>query len=542
MEYKSIYLLQNQYPNVAFYDGLSNLNIKLDGIYPQNSIEFTIPSIDSLEVVEDTTFRFILAVKETAASDETRYFTSPSFYEDLLTSKQENNPYHLQIALDAGLFVKINLDKQIELFNQLKLIDLGTGVKQNQNIFLFGNNTVDYAVLVQYIDWLVSKVDPLDNDNNGVIPVEKIADFEIGKYNAETGEFESLADQAVSLQNRVTKLEEELEEVEAAIQGITGDLPAEPTKRKTSVLEIVSLGLGALSVVQGATAAVKTFGKAASAAGKSAEIIKTASSIKPLPPVNLPAPKVPDFSKLFPGYTPPASLASTAAKTTSKTLGEFAKSTIKAGKNIAKTVGQTASKVGQTSAKVVAISSKFISRQANTQLGRAVIGAGVQAAAATATADVNKADVKKQQTDIILRSVAKSAAVEVGKVVAKKVATSVLKGVASKLLGAATGPIGAGIMAAVGIVKFFVNKKKEKKEFEKQKAEYDKIMGELERLTKRKEDIEAEIAGILKSGKLKLAREFDERFSSTQKYFANIGKSIFEKTQPQLQIQTPLGG
>ena len=55
-----------------------------------------------------------------------------------------------------------------------------------------------------------------------------------------------------------------------------------------------------------------------------------------------------------------------------------------------------------------------------------------------------------------------------------------------------------------------------------------------------KEDIEAEIAGIIKSGKLKLAREFDERFSSTQKYFANIGKSILEKQQTTLV--SPLGG
>lgn len=535
MEYQSIFLLQNQYPSIANYDGLPNSDIILNGVYPQNYLEFTIPSIQDIEVVEDTSFRFILEVKETAISDEARYFTSPNFYADLESAKVENHPYFLQTGLDEGLFVKITLDKQIKLFNDLKLIDLGTGVKQNQNLFLLADNSVDYVTLVQYVDWLVGRVNPLDDDNNGVIPVEKISDFEIGKYDPETGEFVSIQEQAVAVQNRIAKLEEELEEVQASIDAMTGDLPQEPKKRKTGVLEIISLGLGAVSVVQGVGSAIKTFGKAASAAGKSAEIIKTASSIKPLPPINPPAPKVPDFAKLFPNYTPPSSVTSALSTTqkVSKTFGSVAKATVQGSKKVFNSVKNYAATAGKTTAKVVSSSAKFVVRQAGTKVGQAVIGAGVSAAASTASTTniVDKAALKKTQTDIILKSVAKSAAVEVGKVVAKKLATNVLKGAASKLLGAAAGPIGAGIMAAVGIVKFFVGKAKEKKEFKKQKAEYDKVMGELERLTKRKEEIQSEINSLLKSAKLSFAREFDEKYSSTQKYFANIGKSILETQQ-----------
>ena len=545
MEYKDIFLLQNPYPSVTNYDTLDNSNIVLSGVYPQNFIEFTIPPFSDIEVVENTTFRFVLAIKETSLSDDTRYFTSPNFYSDLESSKLDNNPYHLQTALDEGLFVNISLDKQIELFNQLKLIDYGTGVKMNQNIFLLNDNTVDYVTLVQYIDWVVSKADPLDNDNNGVIPGEKIADFEIGKFDPKTGEFISLKDQAVALQVRVDALNEELAEVENALQAMESDLPEEPQKRKTGVLEIISLGLGAVAVAQGAAAAIKggtaAFGAAANVAKATprAEIIPLPkTSIKPIPPVNIPAPKVPDFSKILPGYT------STIPKL-SKTFGSVAKATVFNGKQVFNTVKNFAKTAGSTVAKGVSGAAKIANRAAGSRIGQAVISSAATAAAtgalnsAATTAVTDPMAARKKQTDIVLKSVAKSAAVEVGKLVAKQAAKKLAGAAVGKILGAATGPIGAGIMAAIGIVKFFVKKNKEKKEFEKQKKEYEKVMGEFERLTKRRDDILAELNGILKSGKLTLAREFNERFSSTQKYFANIGQSIVETQQAQQTAVQP---
>jgi hypothetical protein len=548
MEYKDIFLLQNPYPSVTNYDTLDNSNIVLSGVYPQNFIEFTIPPFSDIEVVENTTFRFVLAIKETSLSDDTRYFTSPNFYSDLESSKIDNNPYHLQTALDEGLFVNISLDKQIELFNQLKLIDYGTGVKMNQNIFLLNDNTVDYVTLVQYIDWVVSKADPLDNDNNGVIPGEKIADFEIGKFDPKTGEFISLKDQAVALQVRVDALNEELAEVENALQAMESDLPEEPQKRKTGVLEIISLGLGAVAVAQGAAAAIKggtaAFGAAANVAKATprAEIIPLPkTSIKPIPPVSTPAIKAPDFSKIFPGYTPPSSITSNV----SKTIGSVAKDSIKQATSVFNTVKNFAKTAGSTVVKGVSGAAKFATKAAGSRIGQAVISSAATAAAtgalnsAATTAVTDPMAARKKQTDIVLKSVAKSAAVEVGKLVAKQAAKKLAGAAVGKILGAATGPIGAGIMAAIGIVKFFVKKNKEKKEFEKQKKEYEKVMGEFERLTKRRDDILAELNGILKSGKLTLAREFNERFSSTQKYFANIGQSIVETQQAQQTAVQP---
>jgi prefoldin subunit 5 len=522
MEYKSIFELPNQYPNIVNYDTQPNSDMILNGVYPVNFLEFTIPSIDDIEVVENTTFKFILQVKETSISDEARYFTSPVFYEGFQSAKIENNPYHLQTGLDEGLFVKITLDRQIDLFNKLKLIDLGTGVKQNQNLFLRADNSIDYITLVQYVDWVVGRVNPLDDETNGVIPAEKIADYQIGKYDPETGEFTSIQDQAIALQARIDRLNEELVEVQEAIESISGDLPQEPKKRKTSVLEIVSLGLGALAVGQGISAATKTFGKAASAISSTGKVLK-ADIIS---------------TRTAPAYDP-TKLVGVGFKGTPAIALSTTTSAVKSGTNIVKTLGTTAKKVlntVKTTAKTVssavatgtAAATKFITTQAGTAAGQALIGAAVNATVAKSAGTTSG----KKQTDIILRSVAKSAAVEVGKAIAKKVAKKAGTALLGKVLGAATGPIGAGIMAAVGIVKFFVGKAKQKKEFQKQKAEYNKVMGELERLTKRKEEIESELTSLLKNEKLLVLQQTDNKFSSTEKYFSNIGKSASEAAQP----------
>jgi hypothetical protein len=553
MEYTSLILAPNLYPSINNYQFDNKNDIVLKGLYPKNSITLDIPSFEDLQIVEETTFRFILAVKEFESSEEYQYFVSPTFYEDLQNSLAEANPYFIRTGLDEGLFVKISLDKQIELFNKLKLIDLGTGVKQNQNLFLLADNTVDYVTLVQYIDWVVGKTNPLDNDNNGVIPGEKLGDFEIGKYNPETGEFESYKEQALKLQNRLEILYEELDEVDEAIAAISQDLGEEPKKRKTSVLEIISLGLGAVSVLQGvkaASGAIKGIkaAKALEGVTKKAETISTVRQIPSQQQLNetfqnqlkqkISSGAVEEHLKRMQGTFQTTGNVTAA---TLQTTGNVAKQAAKTGSKLLstlKTAGKGVSKVAVTSGKFVAKQatslSKIAAKSLNTDVGRAVSNVATNVAAGVATAGA----AAKKQTDIVLKSVAKSAAVEVGKAVVKKIASKIGTAAVGKILGAATGPIGAGIMAAVGIVKFFVGKAKEKKEYKQQKAQYDRISAELDRLIKRKEDIEFEIQQILKGGKLSLdGKSINDKFNPTQKYFSNIGKGILDR-----QTAIPVGG
>lgn len=544
MEYQNLLLYPNVYPSIDNYGRTLDGNFAVVGNYEKDNVKpYTNPNLNDIEVIENTSFRFILAVKESAVSDETRYFTSQPFYDDLLISITENNPFFINNALNDNLFIRVTLDKQIALFNDLKLIDLGTGVKQNQNLFLVADNTIDYITLVQYIDWVVSSVNPSDDDNNGVLPAEKIADYEIGEYNPNTGEFTPNSAKVAALASRLEDLYLELEDIEEAIASMKGDIPAEPKKRKTSALEIISLGLGAVSVAKGATAlksfvAAEKASKALKASGEA--IIKTERAITATNKLNQ-AGMTALQNKVVSGGLVDSLGSRIGAPTITAEITKKAfnlKSVVggvkSAAKATTKAVGTATKFVGNTSKKV----SGLISRAAGTQIGAAAITTAVAASGAVASSSGNV-----QAKGAVLKSVAKTAAVEVGKAVAKSVAKKVLTGTAAKLLGAATGPIGAGIMAAVGIVKFFVGKAKQKKEYKKQKEAYDKSMAELERLTKRKEDIEFEINNITKSGKLTLdgKPKGDDRFSSTQKYFQNIGKSILEKQQQQNNAQTAFG-
>ena len=551
MEYQNLLLYPNVYPSIDNYGRTLDGNFAVVGNYEKDNVKpYTNPNLNDIEVIENTSFRFILAIKESMVSDETRYFTSQPFYDDLLISITENNPFFINNALNENLFVRITIDKQIALFNDLKIIDLGTGVKQNQNLFLVADNTIDYITLVQYIDWVVAPVNPLDDDSNGVLPAEKIADYEIGEYNPDTGEFTPNSAKAVALANRLEELYFELEDVEEAIAAMQGDIPAEPKKRKTSVLEIISLGLGALSVAKGATAlksyvAAEKASKALRAAAPA--IIKTTSSIPKITNLNQAGMTALQNKVVSGGLVD--SLGNRIGAPTITVTKELTKRAFNF-KNVVNSVKTAATKVGNkvgAATKFVGNKTKqvsgLINRAAQTDLGAAAIRTGI---AVNDIVQSSKGAVQPKGAVAIkvAKEIRKTATIELGKAIVKKAITKgLIKGAGAKILGAATGPIGAGIMAAVGIVKFFVGKAKQKKEFKKQKEAYDKSMAELERLTKRKEDIEFEINNITKSGKLTLdgKPKGDDRFSSTQKYFQNIGKSILEKQQQQTNAQTAFG-
>lgn len=565
MEYQNLVLYPKVYPSIDSYGRTLDGTFAIAGKYEQDNVKrYALPNLNELVAVENTSFRFILAIKESDAVDETQYFTSEIFFDDLLASITENNPYFINNAINPNLFVNVSLDNQKRLFNDLKLIDLATGVKQNQNIFLLNDNSVDYVTLVQYIDWVVSKGNLLDDESNGVLPAEKISDYEIGEYDPKTGEFTPDSAKTLALANRLQLLLEELADLEEAIAGITNDMPAEPQKRKTSALDIISLGLGALSVFQGVKAAttlakgIKAVNAAAQVAKQSAAVTSALSSLQPAPALQLT--NSPGFTSVFnvgnssltlgSGAVSVGSGVSAATQAVTSTGTSIATQTTqkvieKANGfqkifNGAKTgiasAGKAVGKAGEFVGKNVAKGSKLIVKATASPVGQTILAGATSSAAALATANI-----KEERTKAILGAVTKTAAIETGKVVVKAIATKIGGAAIGKLVGAATGPIGAGIMAAVGIVKFFIGKAKEKKEYNRQKAEFDRVNSELERLLKRKDDIEFEIKNIMKSGKLTSdgKPKGDDRFSATQKYFQNIGKNILERQQ-QTQLQPQL--
>jgi hypothetical protein len=499
MDYKNIYDLADTYPDPTKYSSKRVKNMRLSGKYVEvNYIDFDIPSVEDITLVPGTTFRFILVIKDSAADFEPKYYMSDAFYNDIEFSQVENNPYFIRAALKDMFAVTITLDKQIELFNTIKLLDIAAGVKTYKNLFIglgddntISGNVIDYEGLVRYIDWVVGPVNPLDNDGtDGVLPVSKIADYEIGSYDAETGEFVSRAEQ--KLRNKLEDLFDELQAINDTLDQISSEI-REPQKKKTTVLEGIMVGLSVVSLVGGVSGLARDISKAKAfnesigatkeASKQSKNVQKLAKTAKPIP-LDKPTLKLPSAPQSL-----PAGLPRTITSATGVTYD------ISGGVAAGKTLGQTVKGAAKSVAGGVKEANKAISKV--TDFAGGIVQAGIK---------------------------------KVAEKVVKTVATAISKKAAGAALKIISGPIGMIALATVGITKFFIGKAEEKKRFEAEKKEYAVTLNQVERLHTRKAEIEAEIDGIV-SGKITLDVPplEDTRLTATQRYLQRYGKSVLDR-------------
>jgi hypothetical protein len=499
MDYKNIFELADTYPDPTKYSSKRVKNMRLSGKYVEvNYIDFDIPTVEDIIVVPGTTFRFILVIKDSAADFEPKYFMSDSFYSDIELSQIENNPYFIRAALKDIFAVTITLDKQIELFNTIKLLDIAAGVKTYKNLFIglgddntISGNVIDYEGLVRYIDWVVGPVNPLDNDGtDGVLPVSKIADYEIGSYDAETGEFVSRAEQ--KLRNKLEDLFDELQAINDTLDQISSEI-REPQKKKTTVLEGIMVGLSVVSLVGGVSGlskqikAAKDFndsiGATKEAAKQSKNVQKLAKTAKPIP-LDKPTLKLPSAPQSLPAGIP-KSITSVGGVTYDLSGGVAA----------GKTLGQTVKGAAKSVAGGVKEANKAISKV--TDFAGGIVQAGIKS--------------------VLTR-------------VVKTVATAISKKAAGAALKIISGPIGLIAAGTIGITKFFIGKAEEKKRFEAEKKEYATTINQVERLHTRKAEIENEIDGIL-SGKITLDVPplEDTKLTATQRYLQRYGKSVLDR-------------
>jgi hypothetical protein len=499
MDYKNIYDLADTYPDPTKYSSQRVKNMRLSGKYVEvNYIDFDIPSVEDITLVPGTTFRFILVIKDSAADFEPKYYMSDSFYNDIEFSQVENNPYFIRAALKDIFAVTITLDKQIELFNTIKLLDISAGVKTYKNLFIglgddntTGGNVIDYEGLVRYIDWVVGPVNALDNDGtDGVLPVSKIADYEIGSYDAETGEFVSRAEQ--KLRNKLEDLYDELQAINDTLDQISSEI-REPQKKKTTVLEGIMVGLSVVAVVGGVGGLAKdikaakdfnkSIGATKEAAKQSKDVQRLAKTAKPIP-LDKPTLKLPSAPQSLPAGVP-KSITSVGGVTYDLSGGVAA----------GKTVGQTVKGAAKSVAGGVKEANKAISKV--TDFAGGIVQAGLK---------------------------------KIGEKLVKTVATAISKKAAGAALKIISGPIGLIAAGTIGITKFFIGKAEEKKRFEAEKKEYAVTINQVERLHTRKSEIENEIEGIL-SGKITLDVPplSDTKLTATQRYLQRYGKSVLDK-------------
>jgi len=500
MEYKNIYDLADTYPDITKYSSKRVKNMRLTGKYVEvNYIDFDIPTVEDITVVPGTTFRFVLVVKDSLADDEPKYFVSDTFYNDIELSQLENNPYFIRAALKDIFAVTIILDQAIETFNTIKLLDIAAGVKTYKNLFIglgddntTGGNVIDYEGLVRYIDWVVGPINARDqiNGGDGVLPVSKIADYEIGEYDKDTGEFVSRAEQ--KLRNKLEDLYDELQAINDTLDQISSEI-REPQKKKTTVLEGIMLGLSVVSLVGGVGGLSKQFkankafntdiGATKEAAKKSKEVQKLAKTATPVTldrkTLNYPA-----GPQSLPAGRP---LSITSSSGVTYNLSDGIKPS--------KTIGQSVK--------------------------------GAVKDVAGGLKDANK--VLSKVTDYAT-GMLQSGLKKIGEKVVTAVVSAISKKAAGMALKLVSGPVGMIAAATVGIVKFFVSKAEEKKRFTAEKKEYSITINQIERLHQRKADIENEIDGIL-SGKITLDVPplNDTKLTATQRYLQRYGKSVLDR-------------
>jgi hypothetical protein len=494
MEYKGLAEYPNTYPNINAYKNAQVTGlIKLSGVYPEkNSTEFEFELIKKLEIISNTTFRFILVIKDSRADFEPKYYTSDAFYSAIEASLLEKNPYFLNLALKQSLFLTVELDKQIELFNSLKFLDIAVGVKQFKNIFIGlgetpnDGNVIDYESLVRYIDWVVSSTNPLDDDTGGVLPVSKVSNYQIGKWDIDTGEFISKAE--MTIRNKLEDLYDELNAINDTLNQIAGEI-REPHKNSPTLLDGIMLGLSVVAVASGAAQGIKQLKTANSVANELKQARAAEDTLR---------------KSITPLKAQPITLSQS-------NFGDVTKKVVGVGFN------------GQPAAALVSAGGAAI----NTSSGIVAGAKNVVSGATNAVKGASNALAK-------VSDLASNALVSVVKTAGEKIAQAVVGAISKQAISRAftfiTGPVGIIASGVVGIAKFFIGQAEENRRYEAEKKEYALTINQIERLHKRKSEIESEIDGIV-SGKITLdmPKLDDSRLTSTQKYLESYGKKMMDR-------------
>jgi len=189
MEYKPLQFLENTYPNPNNYVSTGVEKTTLNGIYPdKNKIDFNLPSISELKYVEGTEFNFVLAIFKDYKDTKPVYYTSEQYYYTLQNSILEGNPYFSQASFNPQNIVSYVIESPLKVYAPLHKEEIKPRVNVRQNIFINTGSFVEYDNLVTYIDWMVSQVSPLDDDNFGILKAETIAGWDVLNGNYATGE------------------------------------------------------------------------------------------------------------------------------------------------------------------------------------------------------------------------------------------------------------------------------------------------------------------------------------------------------------------
>ena len=281
MEYRPIADLDNLYPltenpELTPYNTVAKDLVSFTGLYPDvNKIDIAIKSIKDIQIVANTNFQFIIAVKKYNIDEpeKIQYFTSPSFYSLLETALYESNHYFINsaqgkflyyslplsskrtLSIDAKYVVEFVLEETLKLFStptdpkkkSMRKLENEAGVNFKKNIYFnYSDNSIDYYSLIKYIDWVVSSENLTEIiEQNGVLEASALCDFAYGRLNS-NGEFITKA--AYDLETKLQDLQDELDALNVDIGKVEYAIK-NPTNAE---LNLSNVALGLIGGVAGA--------------------------------------------------------------------------------------------------------------------------------------------------------------------------------------------------------------------------------------------------------------------------------------------------
>lgn len=217
MDYISLNNLSNKYPSgsilnptasvLVAYSTIEDDNndkiIRFAGNSDENTILFNTTSsiqLKDINVVEDTTIKFIIEYGIDEDDTLPKYYTSEPYYDLLVSASLENNPYYSDVILkNETPILKIFYGEYINRISNKIKNDINRGItfKLKYVFKITGDDNpieVDFKAYTNYIDWVVSGESSQYSYKN--YPIDLIS-----KYNVNTG---SLSDIEITDGNQVS--------------------------------------------------------------------------------------------------------------------------------------------------------------------------------------------------------------------------------------------------------------------------------------------------------------------------------------------------
>lgn len=179
--------------------------IRISGDYKQNFVDFPKIDISNIKIVDGTSFKFFLSIKENVNDANPILYTSKQFYDELVYTYSQNNPYYVPAAAKVPAIVVVTLDGLKQKVEALHFSELNQtaddGVLVVKNLFAnanfnigidpsvsdfknaVSNPTYNIEDIVRYVDWIVQK--PNSKYEDRLIRTNKLGRWKYNNANNE---------------------------------------------------------------------------------------------------------------------------------------------------------------------------------------------------------------------------------------------------------------------------------------------------------------------------------------------------------------------